>query len=139
MKKIAYIAGKITGDPNYIEKFARAAAELVAAGYIVLNPATLPAGMTRAQYMRICFAMIDCSDIVFLLDDWTESDGAHCEVSYCGCIDKPTCGIYAARAARVDLEAVIATGVIRLIGAHGAGDLCSGEMECYGGGGGTFK
>lgn len=40
-----YIAGKITGDPDYRAKFADAQRQIEAQGHIVLNPATLPEGM----------------------------------------------------------------------------------------------
>ena len=75
VKKV-YIAGKITGDPAYREKFARAEARLRALGHIVMNPAILPDGFTHAEYMLICFAMIDVCDAVFFLSDWVDSDGA---------------------------------------------------------------
>ena len=48
-----YIAGKITGDKRYKAKFAAAEKNLQAAGHVVLNPATLPAGLEQADYMRI--------------------------------------------------------------------------------------
>lgn len=35
-----YIAGKITGDPDYRAKFADAQRQIEAQGHIVLNPAT---------------------------------------------------------------------------------------------------
>ena len=41
MKKV-YIAGKITGDAGYREKFAAAERKLRGEGYIVLSPAVLP-------------------------------------------------------------------------------------------------
>lgn len=44
-----YIAGKITGEPNYKEKFDIAATSLEAQGHIVLNPAELPEGMLPAD------------------------------------------------------------------------------------------
>lgn len=59
---IIYLAGKITGNPEYRKQFAAAKAELKAEGHIVLNPAELPEGMSPAAYMRICFAMIDTAD-----------------------------------------------------------------------------
>lgn len=62
-----YIAGKITGDPKYRDRFRGEAEKLEGLGHIVLNPAELPEGMSKAEYMRICFAMIDCADTVFLL------------------------------------------------------------------------
>ena len=51
-----YISGKIAGDPNYKGKFARAAAQLERLGATVINPATAPEGLTKLDYMRICFA-----------------------------------------------------------------------------------
>ena len=77
-----YIAGKITGEPNYKEKFDIAATSLEAQGHIVLNPAELPEGMLPADYMRICFAMIDTADAIYLLKDWCSSFGAFIERDY---------------------------------------------------------
>lgn len=88
MKLKIYIAGKITGDPNYKSKFERAAKKYAAPGVIILNPATLPEGLTRAEYMRICFAKIDVSDMVVFLEDYKESDGAQIELAYCKYTDK---------------------------------------------------
>ena len=77
-----YIAGKITGEPNYKEKFDIAATSLEAQGHIVLNPAELPEGMLSADYMRICFAMIDTADAIYLLKGWYSSSGASIERNY---------------------------------------------------------
>lgn len=77
-----YIAGKITGEPDYKEKFAVAVMTLETQHHIVLNPADLPEGMLPADYMRICFAMIDTADAVYLLKDWFNSFGASIERSY---------------------------------------------------------
>lgn len=85
-----YIAGKITGDPKYRERFREEAERLEGLGHIVLNPAELPEGMSKAEYMRICFAMIDCADTVFLLPDWQGSPGAQMELAYCRYIGKPS-------------------------------------------------
>lgn len=83
-----YIAGKITGEPDYKEKFEAAAMNLEAQGYIVLNPAELPEGMRAADYMRICFAMIDAADAVYLLKNWEYSSGASIEKDYAVYIGK---------------------------------------------------
>ena len=83
-----YIAGKITGDCDYREKFERAAELLRREGHVVLNPTTLPEGMSAADYMRICFAMIDVADRVVLLPDWQSSPGARLEKEYCRYIGK---------------------------------------------------
>ena len=87
MSKV-YIAGKITGDCDYREKFERVEELLRREGHVVLNPATLPEGMSAADYMRICFAMIDVADRVVLLPDWSESPGARLEKEYCRYIRK---------------------------------------------------
>lgn len=83
-----YIAGKITGDPGYREKFRKAAEELGKWGYTALSPAELPEGMATADYMRICFAMIDVADAVVFLPDAAESAGARLEMAYCEYIEK---------------------------------------------------
>lgn len=85
-----YISGKITGDPGYREKFAAAADRLMAAGHIVLNPATSPAGMRPADYMRLCFAMMETADMVLFLHDWRDSKGANLEMAWCLYVGKPT-------------------------------------------------
>lgn len=89
MQLKVYIAGKITGDPNYREKFEEAQKGIEAIGHIVLSPATLPAGMSAADYMRICFAMIDTADTVIFLEDYIKSGGATLEYEYCKYIGKP--------------------------------------------------
>ena len=88
MKPKIYIAGKITGDPNYKAKFAAATDFYTKRGYTVLNPAVLPEGMLPADYMRICFAMIDTADAVALLPDYKKSAGAELEHAYCCYTDK---------------------------------------------------
>ena len=54
----------------------------------MLNPAELPEGMAQADYMRICFAMIDVADAVVFLPDTAESAGARLEMAYCAYIGK---------------------------------------------------
>ena len=64
-----YLAGRITGDPDYREKFKRAAARLWNAPDIcVLNPAKLPGGMSRADYMAICLPMLLRADRAVFLE-----------------------------------------------------------------------
>lgn len=83
-----YIAGQITGLKNYKDKFNKASKAYSTAGFSVLNPATLPPNMSRSDYMRICFAMIDTADIVIFLDNFRQSDGARLEYNYCKYIEK---------------------------------------------------
>lgn len=85
-----YIAGKITGDPNYKVKFLRRAEGIKNAGHKAINPTTLPAGMPWEACMRICFAMIDAADAAVFLPDWKESRGARAEKTYCDVTGKPT-------------------------------------------------
>ena len=85
-----YIAGKITGDSGYWEKFRQEERELEAEGFIVLNPAELPEGMQPSDYMRICFAMMDCADIVAFLPDYSQSRGARLEFDSCQSTGKQT-------------------------------------------------
>lgn len=85
---IVYLAGKISGDSNYKDKFSAAAQNLSLQGHVVLNPATLPAGMEQADYMRICIAMIDTADAAVFLPDYQESKGAMVVRHYCQKIGK---------------------------------------------------
>lgn len=75
MKNIVYISGPITGKKGYFGTFERAETLLTDAGFIALNPARLPEGMTNEQYMRINFAMLDSADAVLFLDGW--ENGRH--------------------------------------------------------------
>lgn len=86
-----YIAGKITGDKGYKAKFREEERRLTAAGHIVLNPATLPAGLTPADYMRVCFAMMEVADVILFLPDYQESQGAMLEWAWCRYVGKQTC------------------------------------------------
>lgn len=83
-----YIAGQITGDKQYRKKFAAVEKEMKREGDVVLNPATLPEGMTPADYMRICFSMIDSAELVVFLPGFTKSRGALLEYDYSHYIGK---------------------------------------------------
>lgn len=78
-----YIAGKITGDKRYKAKFRDAAKALEAVGHVVLNPATLPDGLTDGDYMRITLAMLEAADLAVFLPDYRESKGALVEWAWC--------------------------------------------------------
>jgi len=83
-----YIAGKITGDKNFAEKFKKVQTHFEELGYIVFNPAELPAGMAPGDYMRVCLSMIDSSDTIYMLPDYLDSKGAQIELMYAKYIGK---------------------------------------------------
>lgn len=78
-----YIAGPMTGYENYNrDEFDGAAYKISLSGHTPLNPAALPDGLTQAQYMDICFAMIRAADAIYLLKGYEESKGAMAELAY---------------------------------------------------------
>ena len=85
-----YIAGPITGVKDYREKFAKAEVELIKNGYIPLNPARNPAGLTNEQYMLMNVTAISTASAVYFLPGWQQSEGAQLEMQYARYIRKPT-------------------------------------------------
>lgn len=88
-----YITGRITGNPHYKAQFKAMAAMLQEEGHTVLNPAELPEGMKPADYMRICFAMLDSADVVLFQHGWQESKSAKLEYDYARHIGKDVIAI----------------------------------------------
>ena len=86
---VIYIAGPITGVSEYWKPFLEARTELRRLNLRVLDPTTLPEGMTTAQYMRVCLAMVDDADALLLLPGWDNSQGATVEAMYARYIGKP--------------------------------------------------
>ena len=88
-KETVYLAGKITGDPLYFSKFYEAQKKLEAGGFIVVNPALLPAqGFEWEAYMRMSSAMLDECAAVCFLPDWIDSRGAMFEFGRATAIGK---------------------------------------------------
>ena len=79
-----YIAGKITGleKPDFLKKFYDSSKALRDQGHLTMSPATLALneGFSHADYLHVCFAMIDVCDAVFVQKDWRDSPGAIMEV-----------------------------------------------------------
>lgn len=75
-----FISGPMTGHAGF-NRAAFDAAErmLKSQGHVVLNPAVLTDGLTQAQYMDICLAMVRCADAIFMLQGWEASAGARAE------------------------------------------------------------
>lgn len=61
------------------EVFYQKAALLRQHGHCVLNPATLPEGLSEREYMDICYAMIRAANTVHMLPGWQNSTGAQAE------------------------------------------------------------
>lgn len=79
VKKV-YIAGPMSGLPDDNRAlFNCVANQFKTGGFVVLNPATLPAGLEQHEYMDICLAMIRSCDSVFMLPGWEDSLGAQAE------------------------------------------------------------
>lgn len=86
--EVTYIAGPITGIDDFKSNFDRAAEGLRARGIIPLSLAMLPYGLSQAEYMDICFAMIRASNMVYFLSGWLNSEGAVAEFHYAKKIGK---------------------------------------------------
>ena len=84
-----YIAGKITGTTDYLERFAKAEDWLNEHGYkgSVINPAKISDGLpqettTYKDYIQIGLSMLGTCDAIFMLKGWEESLGASLELQY---------------------------------------------------------
>lgn len=78
---VVYIAGPMTGLTDFNRPaFRIKARELLDENYqSILSPHILPDGLTQAQYMDICLAMVRCADTVAMLEGWERSPGARIE------------------------------------------------------------
>lgn len=79
MKKV-YISGKVTGDPNYREKFLEEENRLFSLGYEPVNPAACISSAEKwSKAMRTALRAMLLCDGVSLLSDWKKSKGAKIE------------------------------------------------------------
>lgn len=80
-KPVVFIAGPMTGKPNYNrDEFNAEAQRLEQRGCIVLNPAVFPDGLAHHQYLAMTLVMLEQADAIYLLDGWENSVGAKAEV-----------------------------------------------------------
>ena len=84
---VIYLSGPITGVAEYWLQFERWEDALRERGFVPINPAILPGGLTPKQYMAADLAMMLNAEAVFMLPGWAESEGCKIEralAEYCG-------------------------------------------------------
>lgn len=80
MKGRCYIAGRISGNPNYIPQFARAANKMRRAGWDVFNPAAAnQEGRRLADIMAFLIPQLCQCQSIAMLPGWWRSGGARIE------------------------------------------------------------
>lgn len=90
MEKIVisvYLSGPISGVEDYKEKFEEAQKAIEAINddrytHVVLNPAMLPDGLSKKEYMQIDLQMLSNADVMVMLPGWEASNGARIEKLY---------------------------------------------------------
>lgn len=89
-KTVVYIAGPMSGLADFNRYAFHVAARVrQLLGDKVFNPASLPDGLTEAQYMSICIPMIQASDMLYVLDGHENSLGVAAEVALAKKLDIP--------------------------------------------------
>jgi hypothetical protein len=90
-RMIVYLSGKITGNDNYRNNFAKAEYWVRLKGHKVINTAkvgdSLPE-LTYEQYMQIDYKLIEIADCVCMIKGWQTSKGAKAELAYAKSIGK---------------------------------------------------
>lgn len=81
-RKGCYIAGPITGVPDYKKKFIDAEKFLGKYEIPAWNPGYHPEGFPYDSYFPVCFAMMRNCECMLMLDGWQNSVGAIRELDY---------------------------------------------------------
>lgn len=82
-QKTVYIAGAISDDKNYKQKFRKAEEYLRSIGFErIINPTCVPDNLPYKSYAPISIAFVQVSDIIYVLKDFENSRGAIAEISY---------------------------------------------------------
>ena len=82
---IVYISGAMRGDDTYMQKFEAAEIDVRDAGHTPINPAKFVSGirgLSDDQIMEICYSLLDMSDAIYLLPDWSTSYCCNQEVGF---------------------------------------------------------
>lgn len=71
-----FISGPMTGYKNFNRRKFNRVARKLSKRYTILNPAVLPNGLSDEEYHKICLAMLDTCDAIYMLKGWEKSKGA---------------------------------------------------------------
>lgn len=86
-----YLSGPITRDPDYKEKFKEAEKQIrrhmresrIVEEINIVNPARISIeNGTHAEYMDLCFILLEKCDMIFMIPGWEKSFGAAQEYGY---------------------------------------------------------
>ena len=89
-----YIAGPITHDPNYKEKFAEVAEKVRELGAEPVNPAEAPEGLTYREYIDRGLDLLKGCSMICMLPGSDKSKGAFMEKQYAITVDMPILRAY---------------------------------------------